>query len=112
MLNTLKTALLSLALVFAGASNGAGSLSDTYPADFDREGIITGTANGQQVLINATRYMLDSNVRVHTPETEYATPYMLTAGKEVGFTLIEDRAGSQNRIKEIWVLPKGSVTLN
>lgn len=112
MFNTFKIVLLLLTLVFAGTSSGAGNLPATYPENFDRDGIITGSANSQLVYISATRYRLDPNVLVHTPGTEFASTYVLTTGTEVGFTLATEKTGRPNRITEIWVLPKGSVILN
>lgn len=112
MLNTVKIVLLISASLFAGMSHAAKPMATPYKPNFDRDGIITGSVQNQQLLINATRYTLDPNVRVHTPQTEFASPQALATDAEVGFNLVVDKVSSQYKIIEIWVLPKGSVVLN
>jgi len=108
MLNILKKILMILALAGTAGAAGAGQLPGYYPGQFDHKGVVTRAANGQTIMINAMRYKLDSNVRVHSLTTEFSSVRALTAGSDIAYRADEDRNGKVT-VTEIWVLPSGSV---
>jgi hypothetical protein len=87
-------------------SNG---LPDYYPRRFDRKGIVQKLSRREhRLIINATVYTLAPNVRVHTLETQFGTIHSLREKLPIGFNLRSDVHGEQ-KITDIWVLPKGAV---
>jgi len=85
----------------------AESLPGYYPPSFQGDGIVNQVSNSQLV-VNARRLAVDSNVRVHTPATEFSSMSAVRKGTEIGFNS-ETRANGRTSIIEIWVLPPGTV---
>lgn len=106
--------LLQRLFVIAGLGLGAVTalaqgLPLYYPASYDISGIVE-TARGSQLVVSASSYQVDTNVRVHTPDTEFASMRALQPGTEVGLKF-EHKPGQGRKITEIWVLPQGTVVL-
>jgi hypothetical protein len=80
-----------------------------YPPGFDQTGIVNGASRGQ-LIIDASAFSVDSNVRVHTPDTEFGSMGSVGNGTEIGFN-IKNRPNGGKQITEIWVLPEGTVVL-
>ena len=109
MYKRFTTVLIPLALTLAAVSTEAASLPDYYPKSFDQQGIVS-SLHGRELSVNAQRYRLDANVRIHTLDTRFASPRSLASGKEVGFNTSPGKRGV-NKITEIWLLPDGTVEL-
>jgi hypothetical protein len=109
MYKSFKTVLTSLGLLWAAGGVQATGLPPYYPGSFDRQGVISA-AGGSEILVNAKRYQLDPNVRVHSLTTEFASRRALQGGTEIGFSTSAGK-NDVERITEIWVLPDGTVRL-
>jgi hypothetical protein len=109
MYKSFKTVLTSLGLLWAAGSIQAAGLPHYYPSSFDRQGVISGMGGGE-LFVNARRYQLDPNVRVHSLATEFASRGALKGGAEIGFTTAPGKQGV-GKITEIWLLPDGTVKL-
>lgn len=85
---------------------GALVFPEYYPDSFKNQGqfqeihIQEGT-----LIINATKYAYDHNVRVHTLDTEHGSISMLKPGVEIGFQLHSYNKGNMRIVSEIWILP-------
>ena len=109
MYKSFKTVLTSLGLLWAAGSAQAAGLPHYYPSSFDRQGVISGMGSGG-LYVNARRYQLDPNVRIHSLDTQFASRRALQGGTEIGFSTSPDRKGI-DKITEIWLLPDGTVKL-
>ena len=109
MYKPLKQLTAFTALALSALAAGAQDLPLYYPASYDFSGIVE-TARGSNLTVGASNFAVDSNVRVHTPDTEFASIGVLRPGTEVGLKF-NDQTGQRRKITEIWVLPKGTVVL-
>lgn len=109
MFNLLQRVLLMAGLGLGAVTVMAQGLPLYYPASYDINGIVE-RAQGSQLIVSASSYQVDSNVRVHTPDTEFASMRALQPGTEVGLKF-ENKPGQGRKITEIWVLPQGTVVL-
>ena len=109
MYKLFTTVLSPLALMFAAVSTHAAGLPDYYPKSFDQQGVVSNLRSGE-VLVNARRYRLDANVRIHTLDTRFASARSLASGKEIGFNTSPGKRGV-SKITEIWLLPDGTVEM-
>jgi hypothetical protein len=110
MLNAIRLLLPAAALIVSSLSVHADGLPMYYPASFDQTGIVAQTGGGK-IIIDASAFAIDSNVRVHTPTTQFSSMGSVSGGTEVGFNIDRKQPGNRKKITEIWVLPKGTVIL-
>jgi hypothetical protein len=109
MYQSFKTVLTSLGLLWAAGSVQAAGLPHYYPGSFDQRGVITSAGSGE-LYVNARRYRLDPNVRIHSLDTQFASRRALQGGTEIGFSTDPGKQGV-GKITEIWLLPDGTVKL-
>lgn len=116
--NLLKLILATTVISFlaSGTAFGRGEtvspgsgLPDYYPASFQNTGVINGVS-GSSLNISGLNYSLSPNVLIHSTMTEHSSRYDLGSGKEVGFTVDNNR--NTRTITEIWILPSGTVRLH
>ena len=97
------TGLTCIAMT-AGIAAAADSLPAKYPEYFNHAGTIDDVDMERGgVIINDRARPISTNVRVHTPSTQFGSYRSLKKGQTVGFH-VTPGAGT---IDEIWVLPKG-----
>ncbi len=60
------------------------------------------------IMINATKYYLGQNVKVHSKKNEFGSINNLSKGSNITFMT----SNNDETITEIWIVPKGSVKLN
>ena len=108
MLSISRSLLMAGLATVAFLANAQG-LPEYYPPSFDQTGIVNA-ARGGQLIVGASAFPADSNVRVHTPDTEFGSMGAVDNGKEIGFN-IDKQSNGGNRITEIWLLPEGTVVL-
>ena len=84
-------------------------MPDYYPHWFQGQGFLQQVNLKQRLLlIDSTAYALDPNLIVHTITIERATLNVLRSGMELGFNFSGDDR-STRRLKEIWILPQGTL---
>ena len=108
MLSISRSLLMAGLAAVAFLANAQG-LPEYYPPSFDQTGIVNAVRGGQ-LIVGASAFPVDSNVRVHTPDTAFGSMAGIDKGKEIGFNLARQSSGGK-QITEIWVLPEGTVVL-
>ena len=109
MYRILRQLIVLASLGLGTVAAAAQALPPYYPASYDYSGIVDST-RGSHLIVGASSFAVDSNVRVHTLDTEFASLRALQPGTEVGLKF-NDKPGQRRKITEIWVLPKGTVVL-
>ena len=79
-------------------------LPSYYPDNIPYSGMV-GSISDNTIIIDASAYRLDPNVRVHTLSTSFGSIRTLSGSTPVGFTKSSDRSGN-SVVTEIWVLPE------
>lgn len=79
-------------------------LPSYYPDNIPHSGMV-GSVSNNTIIIDASAYRLDSNVRVHTLSTLFGSTRSLSENTPIGFTKASDRSGN-SVITEIWILPE------
>lgn len=101
-LHAVLTGLVCLAIT-AGTALAADKLPGKYPDYFNGAGTIDDVSMEQGVITIDDRALpISMNVRVHTPNTQFASYRSLKKGQNVGFSA----TGTGGTVNEIWVLPK------
>lgn len=107
-MKTLQLALaapfIAISLLLATTSSQADTLPDYYPKSFAILGILGGIdTRSQTISINDSDHRYDTNVKVHTKNSQFSSMDILTPGMNLGASIT---SGTTPRIMEIWVLPK------
>jgi hypothetical protein len=110
MLSKQYKSTVAAALLTSALAATASGLPDYYPSQFNGEGIVQQVSNGQ-LIMESRRYSIDSNVRIHTPDTEFSSLGSVPPGTEIGYSLVEKSGNGGRSINEIWVLPPGTIQL-
>ena len=93
------------------APSSTNSLPDYFPASYQQTGVIHEIGVYDTLIISGLKYQLSSITKIHTVNTQFATPWSLKSGEEVGFSFTTDAANNRS-ISEIWLLPNGTVVLH
>lgn len=97
--------ILALALG-TGYAETARGLPEYYPEYFDQWGTLNGVNTQDDfIVIDDISTPLASDLKIHTPATQFGTLHSLRQGMKVGITF---RSGASRRmVSDIWVLPAG-----
>jgi len=98
-----------IALIFGSlmisATGWADNLPDYYPSSFHRWGVIDRLdIAGGDVVVNDTLMHISENVKIHTPNTQFATVHALNKGAKIGVAF-STTSPVKRMIDEIWILP-------
>jgi hypothetical protein len=103
------TGLMCLALTLSAPLVSAADWPAYYPERLPRKGVVGKVDSSlSRIEINGNSLALDRNVRVHSLTTEFSSVHALKPEDAVGYRVEQDRSG-RKVVKEIWVLPEGSV---
>lgn len=96
-----------LALVLGtGYAVAAPGLPEYYPEDFAQVGNLVGVNTQDNfIVVDDVSTLLASDLKVHTPATQFGTLRSLHPGMKVGITLRE--GASRRTVSDVWVLPAG-----
>ncbi len=96
--------LMACSLMSTTSISRADTLPDYYPKTFSVLGVLDGIDTRSQTLtIGDRNKRYDTNVRVHTQNSQFSSLDVLRPGMNVGVSL----SVGEPRITDIWVLPKG-----
>lgn len=107
----IRLTLILCGLIATSNTMGADTLPGYYPKVFSVSGAFGGIDTAQQqIIINDTPFFFDTNVKVHTPDSQFSTLRSLHSGMKVGAKTITNQA-KKELITEIWVLPKDHLSI-
>lgn len=95
---------LAAALFITTSGTSLAGLPHYYPDDIPYSGTVSRVSDNT-IIVNASAYRLDPNVRVHTLSTSFGSIRSLSNSTPIGFTKTSDRSGNRV-ITEIWVMPE------
>lgn len=98
-------ASLAIILCLFMSASLAARLPGHYPDEFDNVGTISKLdIENHAIEINGIRYLLSSNLVVHSLQTNFSSSRYLRTGMRIGYGFLS-LEGNSRQIIEIWILP-------